>query len=147
MLTKLGLLYTPNYGASSGNRTRAVCMASRSTNRYTIPAYRCKKIVQPSYGHHPRVSGSLLTNISSLCSKNIGAGNRSRTCNLLITNQLRCQLRHTGRLVSRGFEPLNAYSLRSNAGLLTTWVSTGNYGPGNGTRTRPTCLEGRDASH
>ena len=76
-----------------------------------------------------------------------GAGNRSRTCNLLITNQLRCQLRHTGKLVSRGFEPLNAYSLRSNAGLLTTWVSTGNYGPGNGTRTRPTCLEGRDASH
>ena len=52
-------------GASSGNRTRAVCMASRSTSRYTIPAF--------------------------------GAGNRNRTCNLLITNQLRCQLRHAGR--------------------------------------------------
>ena len=26
----------------------------------------------------------------------LGAGNRSRTCNLLITNQLRCQLRHAG---------------------------------------------------
>ena len=25
-----------------------------------------------------------------------GAGDRSRICNLLITNQLRCQLRHTG---------------------------------------------------
>ena len=83
-------------GASNGIRTRILCMASRDTNHYTIPAYRCKKIMQPSYGHHPRVSGSLLTNISSLCSKNIGAGNRSRTCNLLITNQLRCQLRHTG---------------------------------------------------
>ena len=47
-----------------------------------------------------------------------GAGNRSRTCNLLVTNQLRCQLRHTGILVSRGFEPLNAYLLRSNAGTL-----------------------------
>ena len=56
-------------------------------------------------------------------------------------------LNYIAKSVSRGFEPLNAYSLRSNAGLLTTWVSTGNYGPGNGTRTRPTCLEGRDASH
>ena len=97
MLTKLDLLYTPNYGASNGIRTRIVSMANWKTNHCPIPAYRCKKIMQPSYGHHPRVSGLLLTNISSLCSKNIGAGNRNRTCNLLITSQLRCQLRHAGR--------------------------------------------------
>ena len=78
-------------GASEGNRTLAVCLASRSTNRYTTPAYRCKKIVQPSYGHHPRVSGSLLTNISSLCSKNIGADSPIRTdvdFRLVVTNHV-----------------------------------------------------------
>ena len=61
--------------------------------------------MQSSYGHHPRVSGLLLTNISSLCSKNIGAGRRTRTPNLLITNQLRCQLRHTGMGVERMTKP------------------------------------------
>ena len=55
-------------------------------------------------------------------------------------------LNYTAKLVSRGFEPLSAYSLRSNAGLLTTWVSTGNHGPGNGNRTRVFCLEGRHST-
>ena len=36
-----------------------------------------------------------------------GAGDRSRICNLLITNQLRCQLRHTGIGVERMTKPLN----------------------------------------
>ena len=64
-----------------------------------------------------------------------GGQDWNRTRNLLITNQLHCQLCYLAKLVSRGFEPLSAYSLRSNAGLLTTWVSTGNYGPGKGNRT------------
>ena len=74
--------------------------------------------MQPSYGHHPRVSGSLLTNISSLCSKNIGAGGGTQTHNHAITSRVRYQLRYAGTLVSRGFEPLNAYYIRSNADTL-----------------------------
>ena len=56
-LTKLGLLYTPNYGASSGSRTRAVCMASRSTSRYTIPAYsRSWPWFRPNGSHSARTN-------------------------------------------------------------------------------------------
>lgn len=68
--------------------------------------------------------------LSSVTTPESGAYDRNRTCNRLITNQLRCQLRHVGILVSRGFEPLNAYFFTLQSGHAELpWVSTGNYGP------------------
>ena len=39
----------------------------------------------------------------------LGGQDWNRTRNLLITSELHCQLCYLAKLVSRGFEPLNAY--------------------------------------
>ena len=104
-----------------------------------------------------------------------GAGDRNRTCNLVITSDLRCQLRHAGRERKRVRWAVSISRILD--GVTQPWIRTTNrsaratelvlrvfhwwgryclhltfnaclrtHGPRYRIRTGPICLEGRDAS-
>ena len=143
MLTKLGLLYTPNYGASNGIRTRIFCMASRNTNHYTIPAYGAGEGIQT-------LSHSITSRVRYRCAtpaekeKEFGEQFQSHAFPMDFTALFRQQV---GRSTAgrHGVGPPSVPMLGIPIVLVTFNTCLRTHGPRYRIRTGPICLEGRDA--